>query len=154
MPLTYEGFEPKILAFTCNWCSYAAADLAGTARVQYPTNLRIIRVMCSGMVHPNLVTEAFEYGADGVLLMGCHPGECHYQNGNQKAKARSAVIEEMLSMMGLEQERYRLEWCSSAEAERFAGIVRETTEALRALGPSPLRKDASLYSKNELTQCL
>ncbi len=147
-------FEPKILAFTCNWCTYAAADLAGTARVQYPTNVRIIRVMCSGMVHPSLITEAFECGADGVLLMGCHPGECHYQDGNQKAKARSVVIEEMLSLMGLERERYQLVWCSSAEAERFAGIVRETTESLRALGPSPLRKGDSIYSKSESIQCL
>ncbi len=150
----YPGFEPKILAFTCNWCSYAAADLAGTVRVQYPTNLRIIRVMCSGMVHPNLVTEAFQYGADGVLVMGCHLGECHYQDGNQKAKARLVVIEEMLSLMGLEQERFRLVWCSSAEAERFASMVQEATAALKELGPSPYRKDASVYTKREVVQCL
>ncbi|MGA2400910.1 MAG: hydrogenase iron-sulfur subunit [Syntrophobacteraceae bacterium] len=150
---TRPAFEPKILAFACNWCSYAAADLAGTARVQYPANLRIIRVMCSGMVHPHLVTEAFECGADGVLLMGCHPGECHYQDGNQKAKARSPVIEEVLSTMGLELERFRLVWCSSAEAERFAAIARETDESLRAIGPSRYRKDASIYSKSELIQC-
>lgn len=150
----YPGFEPKILAFTCNWCSYAAADLAGTVRVQYPTNLRVIRVMCSGMVHPNLVTEAFQYGADGVLVMGCHLGECHYQDGNQKAKARLVVIEEMLSLMGLEQERFRLVWCSSAEAERFATIVQETTAALKELGPSPYRKDASVYTRREVVQCL
>ena len=154
MPHFYPGFEPKILAFSCNWCSYAAADLAGTARVQYPTHVRIIRVMCSGMVHPNLVAEAFELGADGVLVMGCHPGECHYLDGNQKAKARSAVIEETLNLMGLEQERFRLVWCSSAEAERFAGIIREVTETLKAMGPSPYRKDASAYEKTELIQCL
>ncbi|MGC9965677.1 MAG: hydrogenase iron-sulfur subunit [Syntrophobacteraceae bacterium] len=148
------GFEPKILAFTCNWCAYAAADLAGTARVQYPANLRIIRVMCSGMVHPGLVIEAFECGADGVLLMGCHPGECHYQDGNEKAKARSVVIEEVLLLMGLDPGRFRLVWCASAEAERFAGIVRETWEALRAMGPSGYPKKASIYSKSEPVLCL
>ncbi|MHC1727748.1 MAG: hydrogenase iron-sulfur subunit [Syntrophobacteraceae bacterium] len=154
MPNYFPGFEPKILAFTCNWCSYAAADLAGTARIQYPTNVRLIRVMCSGMVHPSLVTEAFEFGADGILLMGCHPGECHYMDGNQKAKARAAVIEELLSLMGLEQERFRLVWCSSAEADRFAEILREITEALREIGPSRYRRDASAYKKSELIQCL
>ncbi len=150
----YPGFEPKILAFTCNWCSYAAADLAGITRVQYPAGLRIIRVMCSVMVHPNLVIEAFERGADGVLLMGCHPGECYYQDCNQKAKARSVAIEEVLSLLGIEPERFRLVWCSSAEAEGFASLVRETDEALRAVGPSRHRKDASNYSKNEPVQCL
>jgi len=150
----YPGFEPKILAFACNWCAYAAADLAGTVRVQYPANLRIIRVMCSGMVHPNLVMEAFEGGADGVLVMGCHPGDCHYQDGNERAKARSVVIEEVLLLMGLELERFRLVWCSSAEAERFAGIVRETDETLRAMGPSRYRKEASIYSESEPIQCL
>ena len=150
----YPGFEPKILAFTCNWCAYAAADLAGTTRVQYPAGLRIIRVMCSAMVHPNLVIEAFERGADGVLLMGCHPGECHYQDGNQKAKARSGAIEEVLSLMGIEPERFRLVWCSSAEAEGFARLVRETDEALRAIGPSKRRKDALKYLQSEPVQCL
>jgi F420-non-reducing hydrogenase iron-sulfur subunit len=150
----YPRFEPKIIAFTCNWCSYAAADLAGTARIQYPTNLLIIRVMCTGMVHPNLVTEAFELGADGVMVMGCHPGECHYQDGNQKAKARLAVVEEMLSLMDLEKERFQLVWCSSAEAERFASVVAEMTRTLRELGPSPYREDASKYIRRELVQCL
>lgn len=154
MPDINPGFEPRILAFTCNWCSYAAADLAGTARVQYSANLRIIRVMCSAMVHPNLVVEALACGADGVLLMGCHPGECHYQDANWKAKARSEAIEEVLSLMGIEPERFRLVWCSSAEAERFAGLVRETDELLRAIGPSRFRKDAAIYSKSELVQCL
>ena len=150
----YPGFEPRILAFTCNWCSYAAADLAGTTRVQYPAGLLIIRVMCSVMVHPNLVIEAFERGADGVLVMGCHPGECYYQDGNQKAKARSGAIEEVLSLMGIEPERFRLVWCSSAEAEGFACLVRETDEALRAIGPSKRRKDASKYLQSEPVQCL
>ncbi len=146
----YPPFEPTILAFTCNWCSYAAADLAGTARIQYPTNIRIIRVMCSGMVHPNLVTEAFQLGADGVLVMGCHPGECHYQESNQKAKARLAVIDEMLSLMGLEPERFRLVWCSSAEAENFAEVAISMTQTLKSIGPSPNRQDASTYVKQEM----
>ena len=150
----YPGFEPKILAFSCNWCSYAAADLAGTSRIQYPTNLRIIRVMCSGMVHPNMVTEAFQLGADGVLVMGCHLGECHYQDGNQRAKARLSVIEEMLSLLGLEQERFRLVWCSSAESERFAAIAREITDTLKGIGPSVYREDYSTYTKLESIQCL
>jgi F420-non-reducing hydrogenase iron-sulfur subunit len=102
------------------------------------------------MVHPNLVIEAFEHGADGVLLMGCHPGECYYQDGNQKAKARSVAIDEVLSLMGIEPERFRLVWCSSAEAEGFASLVRETDEALRAIGPCRRRRDASNYSKSEL----
>ncbi len=148
----YPRFEPKIIAFTCNWCSYAAADLAGTARIQYPTNLLVIRVMCTGMVHPNLVTEAFELGADGVMVMGCHPGECHYQDGNQKAKARLVVVEEMLSLMDLEKERFQLVWCSSAEAERFAAMVAEMTGTLREIGPSPYREDASKYTRKELVQ--
>ncbi len=148
------GFEPKILAFACNWCSYAAADLAGTARMQYPTNIRIIRVMCSGMVHPGLVTEAFQAGADGVLVMGCHLGECHYQDGNHKAKARLAVIDEMLSLLGLEQERFRLIWYSSAESERFAAVAREVTDVLKKLGPSPYRRDASEYADKGIIQCL
>ena len=132
-------FEPVILAFNCNWCSYAAADLAGIARLQYPPNLRIIRVMCSGMVHPNLVLEAFQKGADGVMVMGCHIGECHYVDGNEKAQRRMVIVEEMLDMMGLEPERFRLVWCSSSEAERFATSIREMTEAVRGLGPSPYR---------------
>jgi F420-non-reducing hydrogenase iron-sulfur subunit len=106
------------------------------------------------MVHPNLVLQAFEGGADGVLMMGCHPGECYYQDGNQKAKVRSVAIEEVLSIMGIEPERFRLVWCSSAEAESFACLVREIDEVLRAIGPSMYRKDASKHSKSELVQCL
>lgn len=135
-------FEPRILSFCCNWCSYAAADLAGTARIQYPSGLRIIRVMCSGMVHPNLVIEAFQRGADGVMVMGCHIGECYYLDGNQKARARMTIVEEMLDLMNLEPERFRLVWCSSAEADRFAAEVREMTQTVLALGPSHYRRPA------------
>jgi len=132
------GLEPRIVAFTCNWCAYAAADLAGIVRMQYPPNVRIIRVMCTGMVHPNLVMEAFQLGADGVMVMGCQPGECHYVDGNVKAEARLAVVTEMMDAMGIEEERFRLVWCSAAEAERFVAAVTDMTELLRVLGPSPL----------------
>lgn len=131
--------DPKIIAFTCNWCAYAAADLAGIARLQYPPSLRTIRVMCTGMVHPNLVLEAFQLGADGVMVMGCHPGECHYVDGNAKAEARLVVLTEILETMGLEEERFRLVWCSAAEADRFVAAVNDMTETLKELGPSPFR---------------
>jgi len=134
-------FEPLILAFACDWCSYPAADLAGTVRMQYPTNIRIIRVTCTGMVHPNLVVEAFHQGADGVMVMGCHPGECHYLDGNTKAEARMAILEDVLSVLGVEKERFRLVWLSSAEAERFVDTVKDMTETMRKLGPSPLGFD-------------
>lgn len=133
------AFEPKILSFNCNWCSYAAADTAGTARIQYPHNIRIIRVMCSGMVHPNHVVDAFRLGADGVMVTGCHLGECHYVDGNTKAQARVAIVEEMLDALGLERDRFRLVWCSLAEPDRFVTAVREMTESVRSLGASPYR---------------
>ena len=147
-------FDPKILAFCCNWCSYAAADLAGTARMQYPASVRIIRVMCSGMVHPNLVVEAFQHGADGVMVMGCHLGECHYQDGNHRAQDRVVVIEEMLDSLGLEQDRFRLVWCSLAEADRFVGAVRNMTDTVRELGPSPYRVAGALpVEDREIAEC-
>lgn len=132
-----EEFEPKILAFCCNWCSYAGADLAGTSRIQYPPNARIIRVMCSGMVHPNLVINALTNGADGVLICGCHIGDCHYLDGNKRAEARAEAIDLMLEDFGLEPERFRLEWVSASEGGRFAEVMQEMVEAVRALGPSP-----------------
>lgn len=134
-----EELEPIIIAFCCNWCSYAGADLAGVSRLQYPTNLRIIRVMCSGMVHPNLVIDALTKGADGVLILGCHPGDCHYLEGNLRAEGRKEAIELMLEDFGVEPERFRLEWVSASEGPRFAEVVREMTEAVRELGPSPYR---------------
>ena len=132
-----EEFEPKILAFCCNWCSYAGADLAGTSRIQYPPNARIIRVMCSGMVHPNLVINALTNGADGVLICGCHIGDCHYLDGNKRAEARAEAIDLMLEDLGIEPERFRLEWVSASEGGRFAEVMQEMVEAVRALGPSP-----------------
>ena len=131
-----ETFEPLIVGFCCNWCSYAGADLAGVSRLQYPPNLRIIRVMCSGMVHPNLVIDALTKGADGVLICGCHIGDCHYLDGNVKAENRKEAIELMLEDFGVEPERFRLEWVSASEGPRFAEVVREMTEAVRELGPS------------------
>jgi F420-non-reducing hydrogenase iron-sulfur subunit len=131
-----ETFEPIIVGFCCNWCSYAGADLAGVSRQQYPPNLRIIRVMCSGMVHPNLVIDALTKGADGVLVCGCHIGDCHYLDGNVKAENRKEAIELMLEDFGIEPERFRLEWVSASEGPRFAEVVREMTETVRSLGPS------------------
>lgn len=134
-----EKYEPTIITFCCNWCSYAGADLAGVSRQQYPPNLRIIRVMCSGMVHPNLVIDALTKGADGVLMCGCHLGDCHYLEGNLKAENRKEAIELMLDDFGLERERFRLEWVSASEGPRFAELAREMTETVRALGPSPYK---------------
>lgn len=137
--MTEEGFEPLIITFCCNWCSYAGADLAGVSRMQYPPNIRIIRVMCSGMVHPNLVIDALTKGADGVLVCGCHIGDCHYQAGNMKAQARADSIKLMLEDFGIELERFGLEWVSASEGPRFAEVVTEMVNRVRALGPSPYR---------------
>ncbi len=137
--MTNEEFEPLIIGFCCNWCSYAGADLAGVSRLQYPPNLRVIRVMCSGMVHPNLVIDALTKGADGVIICGCHLGDCHYLEGNVKAENRKEAIELMLEDFGVEPERFRLEWISASEGPRFAEVITEMTESVRALGPSPYK---------------
>lgn len=134
-----EEYEPLIVAFLCNWCSYAGADLAGTSRIQYPPNVRVIRVMCSGMVHPNLVINALTKGADGVLMCGCHPGDCHYLEGNLRAEARAEAIDLMLTDFGLEPERFKLEWVSASEGDKFAKVVTEMVEKLKELGPSPYK---------------
>jgi F420-non-reducing hydrogenase iron-sulfur subunit len=138
-----NGFEPKIVAFTCNWCSYAAADLAGTSRIHYPPNVRIIRVMCSGMVDPVYVLKAFEAGFDGVLIAGCHIGDCHYLSGNVKAQDRIATLRRLLHTLGLEDERLRLEWISAAEGSGFAETIKEYVGQLKQLGPSPCRREAT-----------
>ncbi len=132
-----EEFEPKILAFCCNWCSYTGADLAGVSRLQYPHNIRIIRVMCSGMVHPNLVIDALTKGADGVIMCGCHPGDCHYLEGNLRAEKRADAINLLLEDFGLEAERFRLEWVSASEGPKFAQVMQEMVDTIKALGPSP-----------------
>ena len=134
-----NDFEPLIVALCCNWCSYAGADLAGVSRIQYPTNIRIVRVMCSGMVHPNIVINALTKGADGVLMCGCHPGDCHYLKGNLIAESRAEAIKLMLQDFGIEEERFRLEWVSASEGGRFAQVVTEMTEEIKQLGPSPYK---------------
>lgn len=130
-----SGFEPAIIGFLCNWCSYTGADLAGVARLQYPPNLRPIRVMCSGMVHPDLVMEGFNSGADGVIIMGCHPGSCHYFEGNTKTEARALVLSGILEDAGIDPDRFALKWISSAEASVFAEIITRFTQKIKQLGP-------------------
>jgi F420-non-reducing hydrogenase iron-sulfur subunit len=138
-----ETFEPKIVGFLCNWCSYAGADLAGISRMQYPTNVRVIRVMCSGRVDPAFVLEAFKNGADGVLIAGCHmPGDCHYIGGNFKANRRIGLLRRVLTDFGIEPERLRLEWISASEGDQFAKTMKEMTQQIRELGPSPLKNGA------------
>jgi F420-non-reducing hydrogenase iron-sulfur subunit len=132
-------FRPKIIAFLCNWCSYAGADLAGVSRIQYPPSIRIVRVMCSGRVNPAFVLKAFRYGADGVLVAGCHPGDCHYLSGNFKTQRKVLLLRKVLEDLGLEPQRLRLEWVSASEGDRFAFLVMDMTEEIRKLGPSPLK---------------
>jgi len=133
-------FEPRIIGFLCNWCSYAGADLAGVSRIQYPPNMRIIRVMCSGRIDPAFILEALKDGADGVLVAGCHlPSDCHYLSGNFKALRRITLLKKVLQDFGIEPERVRLEWVSASEGDRFAAIVRDMVEEVKKLGPSPLK---------------
>ena len=135
-----DGFEPKIIGFLCNWCAYAGADLAGVSRIQYPPNIRIIRVMCSGRIDPAFVLEAFKDGADGVLVAGCHPpSDCHYISGNFKALRRITLLKKALKEFGLEPERLRLEWISASEGDKFAEVVRDMVEELKNLGPNPVK---------------
>jgi F420-non-reducing hydrogenase iron-sulfur subunit len=134
-----NGFEPKIIGFLCNWCSYAGADLAGVSRIQYPPNIRIIRVMCSGRIDPAFVLEAFKDGADGVLVAGCHlPSDCHYISGNFKALRRITLLKEVLKEFGIEPERLRLEWISASEGDKFAAVVRDMVDEVKKLGPNPV----------------
>lgn len=127
-------FEPKVIGFLCNWCSYAGADLSGTSRIKYPPNLRVIRVMCSGRVNPMHVVEALQNGADGVLIGGCHPGECHYEQGNYLARRRITVLRKLLEYIGIDPRRVKMTWVSAAEGVKFAEVVKEVTEELRKLG--------------------
>jgi len=130
-----KNFEPRIVGFLCNWCSYTGADLAGTSRMKSPANVRPIRVMCSGRVDPSFILRAFQLGADGVLVAGCHPGDCHYQEGNFKALRRVLMLKRILREFGIDERRLRLEWISAAEGEKFAKATTEFTEQVRALGP-------------------
>lgn len=134
-----KGFEPRIVAFLCNWCAYMGADLAGTSRYRYPSNVRVIRLMCSGSVDPAYIIKALLDGADGVLIGGCHPGTCHYQDGNYKAQRRIEILKEVLHRAGFDEERVWLRWIAAGEGQLFAETIREMTDALKAKGPSPLR---------------
>ena len=135
-----DEFKPRIIGFFCNWCSYAGADLAGTSRIKYPPNIRIIRVMCSGRVNDVFILKAFIAGADGVLVCGCHPGDCHYQKGNLSARRRVTGLKPLLDAVGIGQDRLRLEWISASEAPKVAETVKSFTETIKELGPSPLNR--------------
>lgn len=127
--------EPRILAFLCNWCSYAGADLAGVSRIQYPPNVRVIRVPCSSRINPFFIVKAFQRGIDGVLVAGCHPGDCHYISGNFFARRKFAIIKSLLEYLGIEEDRVQFAWVSAAEGARFAKVVKEVTEKVGRLGP-------------------
>lgn len=138
-----NDYEPKIVVFACNWCTYAAVDLAGTSRMQYPPNVRVIRVMCSGRIDPQFVLAAFEQGADGVIVAGCHPpSDCHYINGNIKALRRYSLFRRLLEELGIEKERFRLEWISASEASKWVQVVNEMVRDLKRIGPVKLEVEA------------
>jgi F420-non-reducing hydrogenase iron-sulfur subunit len=139
-----NNFEPKILAFLCNWCSYVAADAAGVSRLQQRPNVRIIRVFCSGMVDPSYVFKAFSLGADGVLVAGCHPGDCHYISGNIKALRRSFLLKKLLAELGQEKGRFRLEWIAASEPQRYVKVIEQMVEEVRQLGPNPRRRSQQI----------
>lgn len=130
-----ENFEPLIVGFLCNWCSYAGADLAGVSRIQYPPNLRPIRVMCSGRVEPSFILKAFQEGADGVLVSGCHPGDCHYADGNIKTLRRTPLTAKLLEQLGIEKERFVQTWVSAAEGEKFGKVVEDMVNNIKKVGP-------------------
>jgi len=135
-----EEFEPKIVGFFCNWCSYAGADIAGTARMKMPPNVKVIRVMCSGRVDERLIMKAFALGADGVLVCGCHPGDCHYQKGNVNARRRVTGLKPLLETVGISGDRLRLEWISASEAPKVAETVKGFTKTIRGLGPNTFNR--------------
>ena len=130
-----ESWEPKIVAFLCNWCSYAGADLAGVSRIQYPPNIRVIRVPCSGRVNPMFIINALQHGADGVLISGCHPGDCHYISGNLIARRKFALLKNFLEYLGIEPGRVNFSWVSAAEGEKFSKVVTDVIEQVKTLGP-------------------
>jgi F420-non-reducing hydrogenase iron-sulfur subunit len=139
-------FQPKIIAFLCNWCSYTGADLAGTSRINYKPNVRAIRVMCSGRIEPTFVLKAFANGADGVLICGCHLGDCHYQEGNYRCMRRYALLKKYIQQMGVPAERLKLEWISASEGKQFADLVNSFTETLTELGPSTIKETMKVFS--------
>ena len=133
-------FQPKIVSFLCNWCSYTGADLAGTSRMKYVPNIRIIRVMCSGRIEPTFVLKAFREGADGVLICGCHPGDCHYHEGNYKCLRRFHLLQKYIKQMGIHPDRLRLEWISASEGKQFAELADEMTARVTELGPAKINE--------------
>jgi F420-non-reducing hydrogenase iron-sulfur subunit len=139
-PKKSKDFEPRILAFCCNWCSYAGADLAGVSRIQYPTNVRIIRVMCSGRIEPTHIFSAFEAGADGVIVSGCHPGDCHYISGNLRAEEMINKLVKALDLIGFDSERLKLQWVSASEGQLFADNVKDFVELIKGKGPINLHR--------------
>lgn len=139
-----EEFKPLIVAFCCNWCSYAGADLAGTSRLNYPANVKIIRVPCSCRVNTNFIIRAFQKGADGVVIAGCHPGDCHYSTGNYYTRRRFSVFINLLEYMGIEKERFKIDWISAAEANKFATVMNEVLENVHRLGPNKKLRDGRL----------
>jgi len=134
-------FEPKLLGFLCNWCAYAGADLAGVSRYQYPPNMRVIRVMCSGRVDPLFVLKSFKQGIDGVAVLGCHPGDCHYQTGNYEAENKMKMTKNVLEKIGVEPERLYLDWVSAAEGKRFSEVITGFTAKIKEIGPIGQQKD-------------
>lgn len=136
-----EDFEPKILVFACNWCTYAGADLAGLSRLQYPPNVRILRVPCSGRVNPQFVLRAFQRGIDGVLVCGCHPGDCHYTSGNYFTRRRYLLMKRMLEFMGTDPERFQIRWISGSEGPKFQEVITEATATIKAIGPNKKMRD-------------
>ncbi|MFW5855695.1 MAG: hydrogenase iron-sulfur subunit [Bacillota bacterium] len=130
-----EELKPKIIAYLCNWCSYAAADLAGSSRLQYPTNIRIVRIPCTGRLNPLMVIKTFRQGADGILVSGCHPGDCHYIDGNYYARRRFIMVKKLLEYSGVEEERLNFTWCSAAEGRRFAEVVTKVVDRVKKVGP-------------------
>ena len=137
MTMEQSNWEPKIVAFLCNWCSYAGADLAGTSRLQYPPSIRIIRVPCSGRINPIYIINALIDGADGVLVSGCHPGDCHYLSGNLYARRRFTVLKKLLTTVGIDPERVQFTWVSASEGNRFAEVIQDVTDKVAGLGPNP-----------------
>ncbi|MFH1556921.1 MAG: hydrogenase iron-sulfur subunit [Pseudomonadota bacterium] len=131
-----ETWEPKIVAFLCNWCSYAGADLAGVSRFQYPTNVRVIRVPCSGRINPMYIVKALQEGVDGVLVSGCHPGDCHYISGNLVARRKFALLKNFLGYVGIEPERVQFSWVSASEGSRFAALITQVVRNIKKLGPA------------------
>ena len=150
-----SNFEPKIIAFLCNWCSYAGADLTGTSRIQYPANIRIIRVPCSGRINPQYIIKALQAGADGVLVSGCHPGDCHYISGNLFARRKFTLLKSLLDYIGIEEQRVQFTWVSASEGQRFADVITEVVRNVKEVGPCTKfkKKDAGAHDDMPACQC-